>query len=1359
MPLSTLGAKWAFGASVAALLATAPSDAQDGVRTVLGSPTNEARLVNTYPEYWVDGRPFFGHCAEFSYHRIPRDRWADELGRLKSMGVNMVALRPFWNWHQPREDTLDFDGSTNPRRDLKYLLRLLELSGMKLTFRPGPYFADAWRNGGYPDWLLKRPEYLMSRQSILEGRYPRLSAMQAIASEKAATEWLRNSTHLRYTQKWYRDVLAVVKPLVADRGGPLLNLQLDADPAPGRENFSGPKFWKYMDLLRRNTKDALGDARLPDYLGAEAMRVNAEANDATSEPLWNTGRDHQSFSQGGYSTLLEAAKNKFMAEVVKTQPLFVPVHSEFQAGRDLGEKDTFAAATDPTNTLMASRVMFQNGMKGLCYHPLADTLYPAGYEVQWANHHYSQEGAVNFLGQETPRAWYVRRNGRLLAGMGPLLGQTHLLADAAVVYPMAAFPQAKLTADETNRVADLPGAILWAGAYDHFNFELVDSDHTPLENFQRYKVLILPSVLESPDDAKRLPNLATYSDKSQRMLKRYLESGGTVVVLPSLPGGKLFRDLFAPLGEAHFVAGDTGVVFSDGTRARALGGRTVLKLPAKTTAEVQVFARDEDRNPLGARYRVGKGQVLFLGANFSRWMVPPGKTVSLKEGGVREAGGTGQDDYSEEVQRTARALLAGLMREAGVTLKAFAETAPLRPRELGLYVSELVSDSASLPFERREPSSQSFGFLGVINFDVKAPRTATLVVTDPRFPDSSSAAPERSLRLPKVTVPPREALLLPLRLPLGAGPRLFEDVAPGLGLTDEVLYATVELTHVRYDGSRLSLEFNAPMDGEVALRLEKKPLAVLVDGATATLRHDLEHKAYVLDVPHGQAPHFIRRVELTYPSREPKLAVTLDGGWVAGERATVSVQLFNPRSSLLMGDLDFTVSGARAETRAAPVQVAAGKSVERTFELALPKDLPDRATLRWVALFREQGADIAWAQRGEVIARRPFTLSFLPVSTFPLREEQAIPIVHPVLASVELPGKASFQVKLENGRSEEQTFTLSFGGTGLTLPALREVSVPASSERVVDFTVEPATGGVFRFEATATPSRGGPTATEGAILVALFPGEASAYLLDYDRDGFDDVILENRMLRCMVSPRAGGRSFALVDKKTNTNAFNSVGAMKDTFTTRFEPRDLKDVSFYTRMNWLGLYNRAYDFKVVSAFGATAEVRLSHFAPDIYPSGVRLERTLTLRGDLPAVLSTTEVAPNGVKESQAYVAESAVPFRVFDEPNYNQWFAAETPEGYTLHDFAPDQEVALPLRRGLFGTRNKKSGQTFALMLLTPGATSRLAASNHSASVRVTYPPFEKGSAPRHYRVGYYVSGEPLTKAWETFAELEKPRVR
>ena len=79
-----------------------------------------------YPELHVDGKPFFIHSAAFFYYRIPVDQWEHLLRVYRSYGINTIDLYIPWNWHEPKEGEIDFDGHTNPRRNLRALLALIE---------------------------------------------------------------------------------------------------------------------------------------------------------------------------------------------------------------------------------------------------------------------------------------------------------------------------------------------------------------------------------------------------------------------------------------------------------------------------------------------------------------------------------------------------------------------------------------------------------------------------------------------------------------------------------------------------------------------------------------------------------------------------------------------------------------------------------------------------------------------------------------------------------------------------------------------------------------------------------------------------------------------------------------------------------------------------------------------------------------------------------------------------------------------------------------------------------------------------------------------------------------------------------
>ena len=96
-------------------------------------------------------------------------------------------------------------------------------------------------------------------------------------------------------------------------------------------------------------------------------------------------------------------------------------------------------------------------------------------------------------------------------------------------------------------------------------------DHTPLENLRRYRVLILPNP-QAGEDATQYPHLGQYSEKAQHMIADYVAGGGTLVVLPSKPGGSTLAELLTPFGSEQFIPGPATLQFTDGSQATAVGG-------------------------------------------------------------------------------------------------------------------------------------------------------------------------------------------------------------------------------------------------------------------------------------------------------------------------------------------------------------------------------------------------------------------------------------------------------------------------------------------------------------------------------------------------------------------------------------------------------------------------------------------------------------------------------------------------------------------------------------------------------------------------------------------------------------------
>jgi hypothetical protein len=99
-----------------------------------------------------DGKPWLPVMGEFHFSRYPRAQWEEELLKMKAAGVNIVASYVIWIHHEEIEGQYDWTGD----RDLRAFAQLCAKHGMYLEPRIGPWAHAETRNGGLPDWLLKK---------------------------------------------------------------------------------------------------------------------------------------------------------------------------------------------------------------------------------------------------------------------------------------------------------------------------------------------------------------------------------------------------------------------------------------------------------------------------------------------------------------------------------------------------------------------------------------------------------------------------------------------------------------------------------------------------------------------------------------------------------------------------------------------------------------------------------------------------------------------------------------------------------------------------------------------------------------------------------------------------------------------------------------------------------------------------------------------------------------------------------------------------------------------------------------------------------------------------------------------------
>ncbi|MDT3403384.1 beta-galactosidase [Mucilaginibacter terrae] len=139
----------------------------------LGTHTNAAgHTLDANSLYFIkDGKPWYPVMGEFHFSRYPKARWEESILRMKANGINVIATYVFWIYHEEEEGKFYWTGN----RDLRYFIALCKKHNISVLTRIGPWCHGEVRNGGFPDWIVKRgnmrknnPEYLASVQTFYD---------------------------------------------------------------------------------------------------------------------------------------------------------------------------------------------------------------------------------------------------------------------------------------------------------------------------------------------------------------------------------------------------------------------------------------------------------------------------------------------------------------------------------------------------------------------------------------------------------------------------------------------------------------------------------------------------------------------------------------------------------------------------------------------------------------------------------------------------------------------------------------------------------------------------------------------------------------------------------------------------------------------------------------------------------------------------------------------------------------------------------------------------------------------------------------------------------------------------------------
>jgi len=162
----------------------------------------------------LDGRPFYMFSGEIHYFRLMPDMWETHLKKAIDAGLNTVSTYVPWSWHEYEEGVFDFEGRTDPRRNLTAYLEAVKESGLKLCARIGPFSNAELKGEGLPSWLIENYPQIYSTGEGIENLPHTVLVSYA------------NTVFRNFIEKWYDMVMPAILPYHVSNGGNIVLVQL-----------------------------------------------------------------------------------------------------------------------------------------------------------------------------------------------------------------------------------------------------------------------------------------------------------------------------------------------------------------------------------------------------------------------------------------------------------------------------------------------------------------------------------------------------------------------------------------------------------------------------------------------------------------------------------------------------------------------------------------------------------------------------------------------------------------------------------------------------------------------------------------------------------------------------------------------------------------------------------------------------------------------------------------------------------------------------------------------------------------------------------------------------------------------------
>lgn len=163
----------------------------------MGNPGPKGKEIEVNSLYMtLDKKPILPVMGEMHFSRIKPDQWEDCILKMKACGVNVISTYLFWNQHEEIEGQFTWENE----KDIRAFIELCQKHGVYSYPRIGPWSHGEMRNGGTPDWLLRK-KYMTDRSN--------------------------DAVYQTYVQRYFKQIAEQFDGLYYKDGGNIIGIQLE----------------------------------------------------------------------------------------------------------------------------------------------------------------------------------------------------------------------------------------------------------------------------------------------------------------------------------------------------------------------------------------------------------------------------------------------------------------------------------------------------------------------------------------------------------------------------------------------------------------------------------------------------------------------------------------------------------------------------------------------------------------------------------------------------------------------------------------------------------------------------------------------------------------------------------------------------------------------------------------------------------------------------------------------------------------------------------------------------------------------------------------------------------------------------